>query len=148
MQSRPTVVFVALGVAVATSAFGCGGGGGGSDYKNNPRPSSPITVTASISDRSVSVSPARFGAGPVSVTVANLTDAAQTVTLETDTGASSSAPGVKQKTAPISPRDTATLQLSVTPGRYTVHVEGGGIRAAKINVGKQRSSAQNDLLLP
>ena len=51
-------------------------------------------------------------------------------------------------TAPISPRDTATLKADVTPGRYTVHVGGGAIRAARLRVGPERASAQNDLLQP
>jgi hypothetical protein len=132
---------------MAAGAAGCGGSGGG-DYKNSPRPAAPIVVTASISDKGVSVSPKSFGAGPISVIVVNQTSAAQKVTLETDSGASSSAPGIKQQTAPISPQDTATLKLDVKPGRYSVHVDGGSIRAATLRVGKERASAQNDLLQP
>jgi hypothetical protein len=145
MHSSRTAAFAALGVTVALAATGCGGG---SDYKNNPRPASPIIITASISDKSVSVSPRRFGAGPVKVIVTNQTSAAQKLTLETDSGATSSAPGIRQQTAPISPQDTATLQLEVKPGRYSVHVAGGSIRAARLQVGKKRASAQNDLLQP
>ncbi|MGZ4267710.1 MAG: hypothetical protein ACXVSX_00695 [Solirubrobacteraceae bacterium] len=146
MNSRRTAAFAALGVTVALAGVGCGGGG--SDYKNNPRPASPIIITASVSDKSVSVSPRRFGAGPISVIVTNQTSAAQKVTLETDTGPTSSSPGIKQETAPISPQDTATLKLDVKPGRYSVHVDGGSIRAAILRVGKPRASAQNDLLQP
>ncbi len=148
MHSSRTAALAALGVTVALVA-GCGGGGGGdSDYRNSPRPAAPIVVTASISDKSVSVSPRRFGAGPVSVIVTNQTSAAQKVTLETESGAASPAPGLRQRTAPISPQDTATLKLDVKPGRYRVHVDGGGIRAATVHVGKERASAQNDLLQP
>ncbi len=146
MHSRRTAAMAASGVIAALGALGCGGGG--SDYKNSPRPAAPIVVTASISDNSVSVSPRRFGAGPVSVIVTNQTKAAQKVTLETDSGATSSSPGLRQQTAPISPQDTATLKLDVKPGRYRVHVDGGGIRAATLQVGKARPSAQNDLLQP
>ena len=146
MQSRRTAAHAVLGVTAALVAVGCGGGN--SDYKNNPRPAAPIVITASISDKSVSVSPEHFGAGPISVIVTNQTSAAQTVTLETDSGATSSTPGVKQQTAPISPQDTATLKLDVKPGRYSMHVDGGAIRAAELKVGKARASAQNDLLQP
>ncbi len=146
MHSSRTAAVAAFGVTVALVA-GCGGGGG-SDYKNTPRPAPPIVITASVSDKSVSVSPRRFGAGPVRVVVTNQTSAAQKVTLETGTGATSSKPGIRQQTAPISPQDTATLQLDVSPGRYSVHVDGGGIRAATVRVGKARASAQNDLLQP
>lgn len=147
MQSRRTAAHAVLGVTVALVGVGCGGGGN-SDYKNNPRPAAPIVITASVSDKSVSVSPKRFGAGPISVIVTNQTSAAQTVTLETDSGPTSSAPGVKQSTAPISPQDTATLKLDVKPGRYSMHVDGGSIRAASLRVGRARESAQNDLLQP
>jgi hypothetical protein len=69
------------------------------------------------------------------------------VTLESAEKAGSG-PGLRQETAPISPRDTATLKADVKPGRYTVHVRGGGILAARLQVGSQRASAQNDLLQP
>jgi hypothetical protein len=57
-------------------------------------------------------------------------------------------PGLKQETAPISPRDTATLKADVDPGRYSVHVAGDAIAAAALRVGPERKSAQNDLLQP
>jgi hypothetical protein len=123
---------------------GCGGGG---DYRNDPRPPAAILLTASISDQRVSVSPRRFGAGPISLVVVNQTSAAQRVTLESADRAGSG-PGLKQVTAPISPRDTATLKADVQPGRYSVHVGGDGIAAAALRVGPERASAQNDVLQP
>ena len=129
-----------LGVALA----GCGGS---SSYKNEPRPPSPIVLTASINDRRVSVSPHSFGAGPISLVVANLTSASQRVTVESANKVGTG-PGIRQETAPISPRDTATLKIDVTPGRYRVHVGADGIAAAVLRVGPQRSSAQNELLQP
>lgn len=144
MHNRRTAAV--FGVTAAVVAAGCGGGG--SDYKNNPRPAAPIVITASISDKSVSVSPEHFGAGPISMIVTNQTATAQKVTLETHSSPATSSPGVKQQTAPISPQDTATLKLDVKPGRYSVHVGGGAIHAATLRVGKARASAQNDLLQP
>jgi hypothetical protein len=131
--------------ALALGAGGCGGGGG--DYKNEPRPASPIVVTASVSKDQVSVSPRRLGAGPISLIVTNQTGASQQVTIESD-GATGSGPGIRQETAPINPRDTATLTADVAPGTYRVHVAGDGIREATFRVGKPRPSAQNDLLQP
>ena len=95
----------------------------------------------------MSVSPGRFGAGPISLIVTNQTGAAQRVTLES-AGATGSGPGIKQVTAPISPEDTATLKVDVRPGSYSVHVGGDAIRAARLRVGPERASAQNDLLQP
>ena len=76
--------------------------------------------------------------------VANLTDTAQRVTLET----AGAAAGIRTRTASINPRDTAELRADLRRGRYTVRVTGGGIRAATLRVSGRRPSAQNDLLQP
>ena len=68
-----------------------------------PTPS-PIRVTASISADRISVTPRRFGPGPISLVVTNLTRDSQQVTLRGEHGAA-----LRQETAPINPRDTATL---------------------------------------
>jgi hypothetical protein len=117
------------------------------DYKNEPRPPAPIVVSAAISDDKVSVSPRRFGAGPVTLIVTNQTDAAQEVTLETDELGGSQA-GVRSKTGPINPGDTASLKADLRQGQYRVGVESDGIDEASVRVGEQRESSQNDLLQP
>jgi hypothetical protein len=122
-------------------------GCGGSSHSGNDRPAAPIVLTASISSHRVSVSPRSFGAGPISLIVTNQTSAAQRVTLES-AGPAAPGPGLRQETAPISPRDSATLRADVDPGRYTVHVGAEGIVAAALRVGPERVSAQNDLLQP
>jgi hypothetical protein len=144
MEMRRTVAATLLVIAANVAVMGCGSS---SDYKNDPRPPSPIVLTGSIDDQRVSVSPERFGAGPISLIVTNQTDAAQSVTLESANKAGSG-PGLRQVTAPISPQDTATLKADVKPGRYTVHVRGDGIAPARLRVGPERASAQNDLLQP
>jgi hypothetical protein len=131
-------------IAAAVALAGCGAT---ADSRSDPRPPSPIVLTASISDQRVSVSPRRFGAGPISLIVTNQTKTAQRVTLES-VEAAGQGPGLKQETAPISPRDTATLKADVDPGRYSVHVAGDAIAAAALRVGPERNSAQNDLLQP
>jgi hypothetical protein len=141
---RRTAALTPLAVATVVVLAGCGSS---SDYKNDPRPPAPIVLTASIDDQRVSVSPRSFGAGPISLVVTNQTNTAQRITLESAEKAGSG-PGLKQETAPISPRDTATLKADVKPGRYTVHVGGDGIAPARLQVGTQRASAQNDLLQP
>lgn len=142
---RRTAVLAPLAVAAGMALGGCGSSSAG--YKNDPRPPGPIVLTGYIDDQRVSVSPTSLGAGPISIIVTNQTSTAQRVTLES-AGPAGSGPGLKQVTAPISPRDTATLKADVTPGRYTVHVGGGAIRAARLRVGPERASAQNDLLQP
>jgi hypothetical protein len=142
---RRTAALAPLAVAAVLALGGCGSSS--ADYKNDPRPPGPIVITGYISDQRVSVSPRSFGAGPVSLIVTNQTGTAQRVTLES-AGAAGSGPGIKQVTAPISPQDTATLKVDVKPGSYSVHVAGDAIRAARLKVGPQRASAQNDLLQP
>ena len=119
---RRTAAHASLAVAVVLAVAACGSSSG--DYKNDPRPPAPIVITGYISDQRVSVSPRSLGAGPISLIVTN------------------------QVTAPISPRDTATLKVDVKPGSYSVHVGGDAIHAARLKVGPERASAQNDLLQP
>ena len=133
---------IAIAGVVALAGGACGTT---EERKNEPRPPTRIVLTGSISTDRVSISPRRFGAGPVSLIVANLTDTSQQVTLETT---DRSRAGVRQETAPINPRDTAELRADLATGRYTVHVTGGGITAATLRVGRPRRSAQNDLLQP
>jgi hypothetical protein len=126
------------------AVVGCGGDG---DYANNPRPPSPINVTAAISDSRVSVSPQRFGAGPIVLIVSNQSSSAQKVTFQTDE-LGGSQPGRKFDTTPINPRATATLKVDVRQGHWKLSTADGGIRAAAVSVGRKRKSSQGDLLLP
>jgi hypothetical protein len=141
-----------LRLASAVAGLGLGvlalaGCGSGSSYKNANRPPQPINLTAEISNQGVAVSPKRFGAGPVILIVTNQTRASQEVTFETDeTGGTQ--PGVSQSTSPINPEDTASLKVTVRPGRYVVRVKDGKIRPAHLAVGHERTSAQNELLQP
>jgi hypothetical protein len=133
--------------AAALAALAAAGCGGGTERRNEDRPAAPITITASVAPDRISVSPGRFGAGPVRLLVVNQTGAAQQVTLQSalDPG---QGPGIRQQTAPINPQDTATLAADVRPGRYTLSVRGGAIRRATLGVGADRPSAQNELLQP
>jgi hypothetical protein len=140
MRRRTAQVVPCLAFAAATVA-GCGAG---SSYKNEPRPPAPIVVTASISKSEVSVSPKRFGAGPITLIVTNQTGASQQVTVEINNGQA----GFKGRTGPINPRDTGELKADLGQGTYSVHVDGNSIRAARLLVGRERPSAQNDLLQP
>jgi hypothetical protein len=133
---------IAIAGALVLAAAACGTT---EQRKNEPRPPTRIVLTGSISTNRVSISPRRFGAGPVSLIVANLTGTSQQVTLE---ATDRSKPGVRQETAPINPRDTAELRADLGTGRYQVRVTGSGIAAATLRVGRPRRSAQNDLLQP
>lgn len=140
MRRRAAQVVPCLALASALVA-GCGAS---NDYKNEPRPPAPIVVTASINKQAVAVSPRRFGAGPVTLIVTNQTGASQQLTVEINNGQA----GFKGRTGPINPRDTGQLKADLARGTYSVHVDGSSIRPAHLTVGRQRASAQNDLLQP
>jgi hypothetical protein len=140
-RRRPAMAAIAGSLALGATACGTT-----SERPNQPRPPAQIVVNAAIGTDRVSVSPSRFGAGPIELVVANLTDASQQITLET--AGRSSRPGLRRQTTPIDPRDTATLKADVRSGRYVVHVAGDGIDAATLRVSGRRRSAQNDLLQP
>jgi hypothetical protein len=136
--------FAAVVVGAVALASGCGEE---DDYRNEPRPPTPILVSASIGEDRVSVSPRRFGAGPITLIVTNQTQTAQELVLETDE-IGGSAPGIEQETGPISPGDTASLKADLREGTYRVAVNGRGIAEAALDVGEPRESAQNQLLQP
>ena len=136
--------FVTGLLAATLCLAGCGSD---PDYANEPRPPSPINVTAAITDGEITVSPQEFGAGPIVLIIANETQDPQRVTLETDEVAGEQG-GIKQSTSPINPDGTATLKVDVREGDYQVSVEGTGIKPARVKVGAERESAQNELLQP
>jgi len=140
MRRRTAQVVPCVALASALVA-GCGAS---NDYKNEPRPPAPIVVTASINKQAVAVSPQRFGAGPVTLIVTNQTGASQQLTVEVNNGQA----GFKGRTGPINPRDTGQLKADLARGTYSVHVDGSSIRPARLTVGRERASAQNDLLQP
>jgi hypothetical protein len=116
---------------------------------NAERPPTPIVISAANNDEAVSVSPKSFGAGPITLVISNQSTSSQQVTLETADDPGGSSPGVKAiETGPISPRETASVKGDVKQGTYALKVSVDGVRAARIEVGEQRPSAQNELLQP
>lgn len=139
---------VACALIAAGALASCGDDDGGK-YANAQRPPRPIVISASISDDAIQVSPRKFGAGPITLIISNQSAASQQVTLETEDDPGGSSPGEKAiETGPINPRETASVKGSVNQGTYTLHVGGDGIHAARVVVGKERPSGQNDLLNP
>jgi hypothetical protein len=136
---------LALAAAVVLLA-GCGGDDTVS-YQNKPRPPAPINVTAAIDNDRVRVSPVSFGSGPVVFIISNQSTAAQTVTFETDEIAGDSG-GISRSTREIPARSTGQLKVDPPEGTYSLSASEGSIRAAAIEVGERRESAQNELLQP
>ena len=84
---------------------------GTDERTSNLRPPAPINVSVEIGDDAVTASPSKFGAGPIELIASNQSSAAHTLTID--------GPRVKQSVGPISPQDTATLKVTVSPARYT-----------------------------
>ncbi|MGH2919583.1 MAG: hypothetical protein ACRDLS_13450 [Solirubrobacteraceae bacterium] len=131
-------------LVLAITAAGCGGNDG---FGNEPRPPQEITVSATIAPTRISVSPSRFGAGPIELLVSNQTRTSQRLTLRSETLADGGRE-LKQSTGPINPGDTASLKADLDPGTYTVSVQDEAIDPARIVVGPPRPSAQDRLLQP
>jgi hypothetical protein len=144
-STRRSCLAVAVAIGVCVPATGCGGEE--TDYANEPRPPATILITARIGDERISVSPREFGAGPIELIVSNQTEKAQELTLETDE-IGGDAPGIEQNSGPINPGDAARLKVDLRTGTYKVAVDGDGIAPAKLSVGDERESAQNELLQP
>jgi len=138
---------VALAVAaIAAAASGCGSGN--DDYKNQPRPPAPLVVSASISNERIAVSPRQFGGGPITLVITNQSSSKQQVTLESS-GGPGSGPGTRPvQTGPINPRETASVKADVGHGTYALRVDADGVAPARLVVGRERASAQNELLQP
>lgn len=128
--------------AVSVAVIGCGGG---KDFENNPRPPVPLQLTGVITQKSVTVSPRKVGAGPVVITVSNQTGESHTLTLDGQ--------GIQERVGPINPLDTAQIQKTLKPGTYQVkagseQATDSTIQPATLKIGKQRASGSDKVLLP
>jgi hypothetical protein len=124
--------------ALAAVATGCGGD---DEARSEERPPVPINISVSLNENSVTASPAEFGAGPITLLISNGSGASQTLTID--------GPRLRRSLGPINPQDTATVRLRIEPGEFTISAaESAGLREARLRVGPERPSAQNQLLLP
>jgi hypothetical protein len=133
---------VSLLLAGAALVAGCGGG---DKFKNDARPPTPVQLTGVVTDRGVTISPKRVGAGPVILTVSNQTDSAHTITLEGN--------GTTDTVGPVNPLATAMLQQTLKQGTYTVkagskQATANFIPPGELTVGAPRPSSSDQLLLP
>jgi hypothetical protein len=134
---RLIVPVAALAVALALAACG------EDDFENNPRPASPIELTALINDTKVKVSPSRpsaVGAGLVNVTISNQSADPAALVLEGPSDEASDE---------IAPGGTGSMKIALEEGDYVVSTgEGSSLRESSLEVGPERESSQNELLLP
>ena len=140
MPRAAIAVVVALGLAVA----GCGGG---DDFANDPRAPAPITLSAAILPARVTVSPARFGAGPIELIASNQTPTSQRVTLRSSPIGRPGAQ-LEQSTGPINPGDSASRKADLGAGSYLDPARASAIDPARLVVGPRRARGTDGLLQP
>jgi hypothetical protein len=135
----PAAVVLAFGLALA----GCGG----DDFANDPPPPPATAVGAVVTVKSVTVSPARFGAGTIELLASNQTATSQRVQLRSVrlTGGGAA---LAQSTGPINPGGTATLKAQLREGIYVVSVRTRAIEPATIAVGAPGTVGPDRLLQP
>jgi hypothetical protein len=129
------LVAVAVALVVALALAACGR----DDFANDPRPPVPAEITVKIGDGEVVVSPKEFGAGLVSFEIANFEDTAATFAIEGPTEAVSDE---------IPARGNNSLKTQLETGSYEASADGVDARPFSFQVGPERESGQNDLLLP
>jgi len=114
-------------------------GCGSEDHPNDPRPPAPVELSAKIDDKRVVIAPSRIGAGLAVITISN--QSSENVQLEFS-GPSNG------ETSEIAAGGVGTIQLQLKEGGYTIEPSAPAIQSAELDVGAERPSAQNDLLLP
>jgi len=130
-----------LAGAVGLGAAGCGS----EDFENKARPPVPVELSGVISEKKVTISPDKQGAGPVTIVISNQTKEAHTVTLEGEE--------VSERVGPVNPLDTATIQKTLRPGDYRVRAGSNVARPkeiapARLTIGPKRDDSNDKLLLP
>lgn len=143
---RTRTVGALSAVALALVAAGCGSSGG--SYANASRPPATVTLSIVVTDGRIAVSPDRVGAGPTLLLIANESSHSSDVTLTAPLGSARACVAGDASSGPINPQDTARMKLPLVEGTCAIGVTGGGLPPARLVVGPQRASAQQDLLQP
>lgn len=136
---RPLRV-ASITLCLAVAAVGTGCGTKKERRANVTRPALPVVVATLVTKDEIRLSPAEFGAGAVEVLVSNRSGKPRRITVKGN-GAAALA------TTPISDGETSKAQAILEPGVYTVDA-GTGVTPAKLVVGPQRPSSQNELITP
>lgn len=142
---RTRIVGALSATVLAIAGAGCGAS---ESYDNAERPPAPINIAVSLTPDRVSISPDRIGAGPVVLLVSNQSTRSREVVLDAPAHADGSCVDGNASSGPINPQGTARVQLPLVEGRCTIAVADGDLRPARLVVGPQRASAQQDVLQP
>jgi hypothetical protein len=131
------MVFAPAGAVVVALALGACGE---DDFDNEPRPAAPVERSVRIDDRKVVVSPRQVRAGLVNFTISNQSDDSATFTLIGPTDAAS---------GEIPPGGVGSLKAQLEEGSYEAGAgDGSTALTSTLEVGPNRPSSQNELLLP
>jgi hypothetical protein len=136
-----------VGGTLSLAAAACGE----DDFENRARPPVPIELTGVIQEDKVTVSPDKVPAGPILITISNQTKDAHTLTLESRSVREGEP--VRERTPPVNPEDTATIQKTLKPGTYEVRAGSEvavpkEIDPAPLEVGPPGRDSNDRLLLP
>jgi hypothetical protein len=132
-RGRALVALVVTLAAIAVA--GCGR----DDFENEPRPPVPAEISIEVNDETVTVAPAELGAGIANFTIANLGSEPAQVEVEGPTVGESEE---------IAAGSVDRLKMELTTGDYEASVVEGAATPFEFEVGPERPSAQDELLLP
>ena len=134
MARRRILLALSVGLAAVIVA-GCGR----DDFENDPRPPVPAEIGVKIGDGEVAVSPAEFGAGLVTFTVANFDEEPAVLVIEGPVDAVSNE---------VPPGGNLQIKTELESGEYEASADGVEARPFTFTVGPERESGQDELLLP
>jgi hypothetical protein len=134
--------------AMVLIALACVGCGGSVRYDNASRPPAPISISIAIASERINVAPAHVGAGPVVLLISNQSNRSHDVTLTAPDGSDNACVESDASSGPINPQGVASIQLPLVQGTCEVAVADGTLAPARLTVGPERESAQQDLLQP
>lgn len=133
-----------LAVTLAASAVLAGCGASGNRVASRRSPPSTLGVSVMITNARVAAAPARFGAGPVLVTVTNQARTAQSLAIV-------HAHGTVASTAPLNPQGSTQVSVILRRGRYLLRAGGrrkSRIQPTTLRVGRRRPSSGSSLVSP
>ena len=138
MRRRGRALVALAACLAALTVTACGG----DSYDNDPRPPTPAEISIQIADDNLSVSPKEFGAGIANFTILNLGDVPTSIEISELSGATLGA------SEEIAPSTSAVVKLELDSGDYEAAATDLDLDPFEFQVGPERESANNDLLLP
>lgn len=108
-------------------------------------------VSAAITEEQILLSPTEIGGGPVTLTVTNQSQSRRRVTFSSNApaGTAGATDAGDSQSASLGPGVNAQLKANLGAGsQWSVSVDDESVDPVILNVGPERPSSQNDLMLP